>query len=576
MIKGILVSQGLALAKALVLKEAEITINTRSITADQVEAEKQRFLDARSKSIAQVEQIKERAEQTLGADKAAIFDGHIMILEDEEMEEEILTLISDELITADNAANQVVNTYAETFAKLEDEYMRERAADVKDIGKRLIKNIVGVEIVDLSAISEEVVIVAYDLTPSETAQLPLDKVKGFVTDIGGRTSHSAIMARSLEIPAIVGTNNVTSQVQNGDLVLLDAVNNVITVNPNAEEIAAYEVARAAFLKRKEELAKLRELPAVTLDGHKVELGANIGTIRDCDPALNNGCEAIGLYRTEFLFMDRDAFPNEEEQYQAYKEVVEKMAGKMVIIRTMDIGGDKDLPYMDLPKELNPFLGYRAIRIGLDRRDIFKEQLRAILRASQFGRVGIMFPMVVKVSELRDIKDIIAECKQELLARGMEDNFNVKLGVMVETPASAVIADLLAREVDFFSIGTNDLTQYTLAVDRGNEQISELYDPFSPAVLRLIKNTIEASHIERKWTGMCGELASEEIATPLLIGMGLDEFSMSASSIPKVKNIIRQLRYSECCTLVAQCLTMTSSREIKKRVTDFLRNRGIIQ
>lgn len=575
MIKGILASPGVACAKALVLKEEPIVINTSSISPEEVAEQKERFFAARNKAAEQINRIKDRAAATLGAEKAEIFEGHLMILEDEEIEEEILDLISEDLITADNAANQVLNQHIEIFSKLEDDYMRERAADIKDIGKRLLKNILGLPIIDLSAISDEVVIIAYDLTPSETAQLPLDKVKGFVTDIGGRTSHSAIMARSLEIPAIVGTNTVTQSIKNDDLIILDAVNNAVIVNPTAEQIAYFEKLQADLIKSKEQLAQLKDLPAVTLDGVKFDLAANIGTIRDCDPALNNGAEAIGLYRTEFLFMDRDSFPNEEEQYQAYRDVVEKMDGRLVIIRTMDIGGDKDLPYMDLPKELNPFLGYRAVRIGLDRRDIFKQQLRAILRASQHGKVGVMFPMIIKVSELREINKIIAECKEELVASGVPNEFNLQVGVMVETPASAIIADLLAREVDFFSIGTNDLTQYTLAVDRGNELISDLYDPFSPSVLRLIQNTINASHIERKWTGMCGELAGDEIATPLLVGMGLDEFSMSAISIPKVKNIIRQLRYSECKTLVAQCLTMTSSRAIKKRVQDFLANRGII-
>lgn len=575
MIKGILASPGVAYAKALLLKEDPIVINQASITEDQVEAEVAKFQEAVAKSLAQIETIKETAEKNLGADKAAIFEGHMALVDDEELAEEVQTLISDELITADNATNQVINMYIATFEKMEDEYMRERAADFRDIGSRLLKNILNIKIVDLTAISEEVIVVAYDLTPSETAQLPLDKVKGFITDIGGRTSHSSIMARSLEIPAIVGTNNITSLVKQDEPIILDAVNNEVHINPSAEQIAEFHKLQAELTAKKEELAKLKTLKAVTLDGFEVDLAANIGTIRDVPPALNNGAEAIGLYRTEFLFMDREEFPNEEEQYVAYKEVVDAMEGKLVIIRTMDIGGDKDLPYMELPKEMNPFLGYRAVRIGLDRREIFKEQLRAILRASQHGKVGVMFPMIIKVSELREIKKILEECKAELVARGLENRFDLQIGVMVETPASAVISDLLAREVDFFSIGTNDLTQYTLAVDRGNEMISELYDPFSPAVLRLIKKTIDSSHIERKWTGMCGELAGDELATPLLIGMGLDEFSMSAISIPKVKNIIRQLRYSECSTLVAQCLTMTSSRAIKKRVVDFLKNRGII-
>lgn len=458
-----------------------------------------------------------------------------MLLEDEELEQEIVSLIKGDKKTADAAVYSVIEDQAQALEALDDEYLKERAADVRDIGKRLLKNILNIPIVDLSAITEEVILVAPDLTPSETAQLNLDKVLGFITDLGGRTSHTSIMARSLEIPAIVGTTDATSKVKSGDFIVLDGVNNTIYLNPSESEIDKLKAFRNEYLQEKEELAKLKDLPAITLDGHQVEVCANIGTVRDVAGAERNGAEGVGLYRTEFLFMDRDALPTEEEQFQAYKAVAEAMGSQAVIVRTMDIGGDKDLPYMNLPKEENPFLGWRAIRICLDRKEILHSQLRAILRASKFGKLRIMFPMVISVEEVRELKAELEMLKGQLREEGKAFDETIEVGIMVETPAAAIIAHHLAKEVDFFSIGTNDLTQYTLAVDRGNELISHLYNPMSPAVLNLIKQVIDASHAEGKWTGMCGELAGDERATLLLLGMGLDEFSMSAISIPRIKS-----------------------------------------
>jgi phosphotransferase system enzyme I (PtsI) len=377
------------------------------------------------------------------------------------------------------------------------------------------------------------------------------------------------MARSLELPAIVGTNDITKKVNNGDMLVLDAMNNKIIVNPTQAEIDEAKAVREGFLAEKEELAKLKDLPAETLDGHRVEVCGNIGTVKDCDGINRNGGEGVGLYRTEFLFMDRTALPTEEEQYQAYKEVAEAMHGHAVIIRTMDIGGDKDLPYLDLPQEMNPFLGWRAVRISLDRREILRDQLRGILRASAHGKLRIMFPMIISVEEIRELKAAIEEYKAELRAEGLAFDENIEIGVMVETPAAAAIAHHLAKEVSFFSIGTNDLTQYTLAVDRGNELISHLYNPLSPAVLTVIKQVIDASHKEGKWTGMCGELAGDERATLLLLGMGLDEFSMSGISIPKVKKVIRNANFAEVKAMADEALEMATAAEIEAHVEKFI-------
>ncbi|QXO16656.1 MULTISPECIES: phosphoenolpyruvate-protein phosphotransferase PtsI [Vibrio] len=569
MISGILASPGIAIGKALLLQEDEIVLNTNTISDAQVEAEVARFYDARNKSSAQLEVIKQKALETFGEEKEAIFEGHIMLLEDEELEEEILALIKDEKLSADNAIHTVIEEQAAALESLDDEYLKERATDIRDIGTRFVKNALGINIVSLSDINEEVILVAYDLTPSETAQINLDYVLGFACDIGGRTSHTSIMARSLELPAIVGTNDITAQVKNGDMLILDAMNNKIVVNPSDAELEEAKAVKAAFLAEKEELAKLKDLHAETTDGHRVEVCGNIGTVKDCDGIIRNGGEGVGLYRTEFLFMDRDALPTEEEQYKAYKEVAEAMAGQAVIIRTMDIGGDKDLPYMDLPKEMNPFLGWRAVRISLDRRDILRDQLRGILRASAHGTLRIMFPMIISVEEIRELKAAIEEYKAELRAEGHAFDENIEIGVMVETPAAAAIAPHLAKEVAFFSIGTNDLTQYTLAVDRGNEMISHLYNPLSPAVLTVIKQVIDASHAEGKWTGMCGELAGDERATLLLLGMGLDEFSMSGISIPKVKKVIRNTNFAEVKAMADEALSLPTAAEIEACVEKFI-------
>ena len=569
MISGIPASPGIVFGKALVLKEEKIVLDTQKIKESQIDAEIARFYEGRSAAVEQLNSIKDRAYASLGEEKAAIFEGHLMILEDEELEEEILDYLRSNKVNAAVAANVIIDQQVAMLSEIDDEYLKERAGDIRDIGNRLIKNILGMHIVDLGEINEEAILVAYDLTPSETAQLNLDKVLGFVTDIGGRTSHTSIMARSLELPAIVGTNNVTELVNTGDFLILDALNNAVYVNPSQDEIQRLKTLQAKLAEEKAELAKLKDLPALTLDGHRVDVVANIGTIRDVEGAERNGAEGVGLYRTEFLFMDRDQLPTEEEQFIAYKEVVEAMNGNLVILRTMDIGGDKELPYLNLPKEMNPFLGWRAIRIALDRREILNAQLRAVLRASAYGRLAVMFPMIISVEEIRELKSVIEELKVELRNEGKDFDENIQIGVMVETPSAAVNAKFLAKEVDFFSIGTNDLTQYTLAVDRGNELISHLYTPMSPSVLSLIKQVIDASHAEGKWTGMCGELAGDENATILLLGMGLDEFSMSEISVPRIKKLIRNVNYQDAKLVAEKALQQPTAAEIERLVADFL-------
>ncbi|MCI4190259.1 phosphoenolpyruvate-protein phosphotransferase PtsI [Dickeya dianthicola] len=574
MISGILVSPGIAFGKALLLKDDEIVVNRKKISADQVDREIELFLTGRAKASKQLEAIKQKAAETLGPEKEAIFEGHIMLLEDEEFEQEIISLIKDDHASADAAAFSVIETQAKALEELDDEYLKERAADMRDIGKRLLKNILGLHIVDLGDIQDEVILIAKDLTPSETAQLNLNKVLGFITDIGGRTSHTSIMARSLELPAIVGTIDATQKIKNGDFIILDGVNNKIYQNPDQATIDQLKAVQEQYNTEKYELAKLKDLPAISLDGHQVEVCANIGTVRDVAGAERNGAEGVGLYRTEFLFMDRDALPTEEEQFQAYKAVAQALGDQAVIVRTMDIGGDKDLPYMNLPKEENPFLGWRAIRICLDRKEILHSQLRAILRASAFGKLRIMFPMIISVEEVRTLKAELEMLKGQLRAEGKVFDETIDVGVMVETPAAAAIAHHLAKEVDFFSIGTNDLTQYTLAVDRGNELISHLYNPMSPAVLTLIKQVIDASHAEGKWTGMCGELAGDERATLLLLGMGLDEFSMSAISIPRIKKIIRNANYEDAKALAEQALAQPTAEELSSLVSRFIKEKTL--
>ena len=540
---GIGASEGISIGKVLLYFEEKIDMESYRTSTVPVEAENLKLEEGMKKTKLQLLAIRERVKEKLGEDKASIFDAHIELLEDEDLLSEIKERIKTESMTAVYAVNEGIGEYCELLSKLDDEYMRERATDLQDIGSRWVKNILGIKIRDLSNLEPNIVVVTHDLTPSDTAQLDLEHCAGFVTEIGGKTAHSAIMARSLEIPAIVGVGNVMTTIKEGEEIIIDGEKGELFISPTPEIIAEYKEMREQFLAEKEALKKLKNLPATTIDGRTVKIQGNIGKPEDVDAVIEAGAEGIGLYRTEFLFMDTDHMPTEAEQYVAYKTVVEKMKGKPVTIRTMDIGGDKVLPYLDLPTEMNPFLGYRAIRISLAHKDMFKTQLRAILRASAYGKVKIMYPMVCSINEIRKSNQILEECKKELDEIGKLYDKNIEVGIMVETPSTAMIAYKFAKEVDFFSIGTNDLTQYFLAVDRGNEKVSSLYTAYNPAVLEAIQKVIDAGHDKGITVSMCGEFAGDKKATEILLGMGLDSFSMSASSILGVKKKIIDASYA---------------------------------
>ncbi|ATH91207.1 phosphoenolpyruvate-protein phosphotransferase [Bacillus glycinifermentans] len=564
-LKGIGASAGIAIAKAYRLEEPDLTVEKKNIS--DFEAEVNRFDQAIEDSKKELETIKSHALKELGEDKAEIFSAHLLVLSDPELLNPVKDKIKSDSVNAEFALKETADMFVSMFESMDNEYMKERAADIRDVTKRVTGHLLGVDIPNPSLISEEVVIVAGDLTPSDTAQLNRRFVKGFTTDIGGRTSHSAIMARSLEIPAVVGTKAATKEIQNGVTVIVDGINGDVIVDPSQEIIAQYEQKHQKFLEQKAEWAKLVNEPTVTKDGHHVELAANIGTPDDVKGVLENGGEAVGLYRTEFLYMGRDQLPTEEEQFDAYKTVLERMEGKSVVVRTLDIGGDKELPYLELPKEMNPFLGYRAIRLCLDEQEIFRTQLRALLRASTYGNLKIMFPMIATVNEFKEAKAILLEEKEKLQSEGHKVSDDIEVGMMVEIPSTAVIADQFAKEVDFFSIGTNDLIQYTMAADRMNERVSYLYQPYNPAILRLITLVIEAAHKEGKWVGMCGEMAGDEIAIPILLGLGLDEFSMSATSILPARTQISKLSKQEAGSFKEQILSMSTTEEVVQFVKD---------
>ncbi|MGG0554741.1 phosphoenolpyruvate--protein phosphotransferase [Priestia aryabhattai] len=573
-ILGIAASSGIAIAKAFRLENPELKIDRKTI--QDIELEIERFEKALTKSKEELEAIRNHALKELGEDKADIFSAHLLVLNDPELINPIKEQIKSEKINAEFALNDVSTRFIDMFKAMENEYMQERAADIQDVTKRTLAHLLGVTIANPSMISEEVVIIAEDLTPSDTAQLNRKYVKGFTTDIGGRTSHSAIMARSMEIPAVVGTKTVTDDVENGALIIIDGLEGKIFVNPSEDLVKMYEDKKVAFEAQKAEWAKLLNKRTVSADGYHVELAANIGTPEDVKGVLENGAEGVGLYRTEFLYMGRTQLPTEEEQLEAYTSVLKRMTDKPVVVRTLDIGGDKELPYLNLPKEMNPFLGFRAIRLCLEMQDMFRTQLRALLRASIYGSLKIMFPMIATLDEFRKAKSILIEEKEKLQKEGIPVAENIEVGMMVEIPSSAVMADIFAREVDFFSIGTNDLIQYTLAADRMNERVSYLYQPYNPAILRLIKNVIDAAHKHGRWVGMCGEMAGDEVAIPILLGLGLDEFSMSAASILKARSQILKLSKSELEKAVQQILNMETTSEVESFVKNtFIQPKEIV-
>ena len=569
LIKGIAASPGIAIGKAFLYKETNLEIVEKSSLTKEEEIE--RLLKGREIAKAQLEEIKENTLKKLGKDKADIFEGHITLLEDEELMSEIDSKISSEKYTAEFALNEAIDEYATMLGNLEDAYFKERAGDLRDIGKRWLYGVMNTKVVDLSKLEPETIIVARELNPSDTAQINLENVLAFVTEIGGKTAHSSIMARSLELPAVVGVGAILEKLEDNQIIIVDAVKGEVLVDPDEETIKEYQAKRENFLKEKEELKKLKDKEAISKDGIKVDVLGNIGSPNDVKGILSNGGFGIGLYRTEFLFMEKDSFPTEDEQFEAYKVVAEAMNGYPVTIRTMDIGGDKSLPYMELPQEENPFLGWRAIRVCLDRQEILRTQFKALLRASKYGQIKIMLPMIMDIEEVRKAKKIFEECKAELREKGIEFDEKIMLGIMVETPAVAFRAKSFAKECDFFSIGTNDLTQYTLAVDRGNEMIANLYDTYNPAVLQAIKMLIDGAHAGGIKISMCGEFAGDENAVALLFGMGLDAFSMSGISIPRVKRVMSKLNKKDCEALVEKILDFTTAEEIKKEVKQFMGN-----
>lgn len=568
-INGIAASPGVAIGKIFIYRDIKLNYAEKSLISKEKEIE--RLILGREIAKKQLEEIRDNTLLKMGKDKAAIFDGHITLLEDEDLFTEINDKINSENNTAEYALNEAIEEYASMLANLEDTYFKERAGDLRDIGKRWLYGVANVNVIDLSKLPPESIIVAKELNPSDTAQLNLENVLAFVTEIGGKTAHSSIMARSLELPAVVGVGELLDSITSEENIIVDALNGKVIINPDKENLKIYTEKRNAYLKEKEELKELKDKEAISKDGVKIDIWGNIGSPKDVKGVLSNGGFGIGLYRTEFLFMDKESFPTEDEQFEAYKEVAIAMGTHPVTIRTMDIGGDKSLPYMELPKEENPFLGWRAIRICLDRTEILKTQFRALLRASKYGNIKIMLPMIMDVNEIRKSKEIFEECKKELREEGVEFNETVMLGIMVETPAVAFRAKYFAKECDFFSIGTNDLTQYTLAVDRGNEKIANLYDSYNPAVLQAIKLLIDGAHEGGIKISMCGEFAGDENAVALLFGMGLDAFSMSGISIPRIKKILKNLDSKKCQKLVEEVLEFSTADEVKEKVKNFMNN-----
>lgn len=568
-INGIAASPGVAIGKIFIYRDIKLNYAEKSLISKEKEIE--RLILGREIAKKQLEEIRDNTLLKMGKDKAAIFDGHITLLEDEDLFTEINDKINSENNTAEYALNEAIEEYASMLANLEDTYFKERAGDLRDIGKRWLYGVANVNVIDLSKLPPESIIVAKELNPSDTAQLNLENVLAFVTEIGGKTAHSSIMARSLELPAVVGVGELLDSITSEENIIVDALNGKVIINPDKENLKIYTEKRNAYLREKEELKELKDKEAISKDGVKVDIWGNIGSPKDVKGVLSNGGFGIGLYRTEFLFMDKESFPTEDEQFEAYKEVAIAMGTHPVTIRTMDIGGDKSLPYMELPKEENPFLGWRAIRVCLDRTEILKTQFRALLKASKYGNIKIMLPMIMDVNEIRKSKEIFEECKKELREEGVEFNETVMLGIMVETPAVAFRAKYFAKECDFFSIGTNDLTQYTLAVDRGNEKIANLYDSYNPAVLQAIKLLIDGAHEGGIKISMCGEFAGDENAVALLFGMGLDAFSMSGISIPRIKKILKNLDSKKCQKLVEEVLEFSTADEVKEKVKNFMNN-----
>lgn len=564
--KGIAASDGIGIAPAYLLVDPDLSYD--KVKVDDTAAEYARVKKAFQDSIEELTQIKENAKDRLGEEELGVFDAHIAILSDPEMLGQIKDNIENNHTGAEEAVDKVTTAFADMLAAMTDNaYMQERAADVKDVAKRAMSHLLGKQLLNIAGINSPVVIVAHEITPSDTSQMDAKFVKGIVTDLGGRTSHAAIMSRTLRIPAIVGSNEITTSVEHGQMMIVDGLNGDAIIDPSDDQVKEYEAKAEAFEAERAEWAKLVDAPSVSKDGKEFEIAANIGTPDDTEDAVKQGADGVGLFRSEFLYMDSDHMPSEDEQFEAYKKAVVGMNGKPVVVRTMDIGGDKPLDYMPLPKEENPFLGYRAIRICLDRPELFKTQLRALVRASEFGPVSIMFPMIATVAELRQAKAIFEEAKAEVQKDHPGLGDDVKIGMMIEIPLAALNAAQLAKEVDFFSIGTNDLIQYSFAADRGNEAVSYLYQPLNPAFLSLVKHVITSAHENGAKAAMCGEMAGDEMALPLLMGMGLDEYSMSATSILRTRSMMKKLDTKEWAgyvdEIIANCATVEEVQDFVK-------------
>ncbi len=562
-LKGIPASPGIVIGKAFLFGREQYAIPRRSVREDQVPDEIKRFKDALVQTKNEIVEIKKRISEEIGVEHGQIFSAHLLVIDDSMLIEEVVSRLKKDKLSIEYIFQDVLKKYIKVFSGMDDEYLRERTSDINDVGRRILKNLIGAKEDVLSNLKEKVIVIAYDLSPSDTATMHKKNVRGFATDIGGRTSHTAIMAKSLEIPAVVGLEQLTKKVESGDAVIIDGTHGIVIINPSQKTLKKYELDREKLVQFERHLSELRNLPCVTLDGRNIELAANIEVPEDVSNVIAHGAFGIGLYRTEYFYMNRKDLPTEEEQFKAYSSVAKKIKPNPVIIRTLDLGGDKFLSQLDVPQQMNPFLGWRAIRFCLARPDIFKSQLRAILRASAYGKLKMMYPMISGLDELKQANALLEESKKELRKAGVAFDEEMEIGAMIEVPSAALISDILAKEVDFFSLGTNDLIQYSLAVDRVNEKIAYLYEPAHPAVLRLIKSVIENGHNAGVWVGMCGEMAGDVSMTLVLLGLGLDEFSASPIAIPELKRIIRSVTMRQAKEIAQEAITLDTGREIEK-------------
>ena len=569
-LKGIPAAPGIVIGKAYIFGREDLSVEKHAITDDQVPLEISRFEDALIQTRQEIITLQKKIAQEMGSEHGEVFDAHLLVLEDRMLIEEVISRVKKEKVSVDFVFSEVLKRYAGVFSKIEDEYLKERISDINDVGRRILRNLLGKKRKVLSDLEEEVIIIAHDLSPSDTAMMHKKRVKGFVTDIGGKTSHTAIMAKSLEIPAVVGLEVGTERIKNGDQVIVDGSSGFVIVAPDPDTLKRYAVQEEKIRGLSATLISIKDLPAQTLDGRAVSLAANIEFPEEIPSVIQHGADGVGLYRTEYFYMNRKDLPTEDEQFEAYKNLATSFGDKPVIVRTLDMGGDKFISHFDVPKEMSPFMGWRAIRFCLARPDVFKAQLRAILRASAFGNLKVMFPMISGLEELRKAKQMIEESKDELRANNIPFNNRLEIGAMIEVPSAALTCDLLAREVSFFSIGTNDLIQNSLAVDRTNEKIAYLYEPTHPAVLRLIKSIIENGHRSNIWVGMCGEMSSEPSAALLLLGMGLDEFSMPSASLLEIKNVIRSVTYVQAKQIANEALTLSTGTEIDTYIRNKLK------